>query len=69
MEQLQQRNQVMEALAGIDKEGPAISNATAIQSAFRRRRAMCALGVARVGATRVQSTFRGRRDRRCLRGT
>ena len=64
MEQMQKRTTVMEALAGIAMDGPAIGSATQIQCYWRRSLAVRSLRDARRSATLVQSIFCGRRDRK-----
>ena len=62
-----QRNQVLEAFAGIAKTGRVIDSATQIASSLRRRRAVVQLRNARAACVRLQAACRGLRARMHMR--
>ena len=62
-----QRNQVLEAFAGIAKTGHVIDSATRIASSLRRRRAVVQLQNARAACVCMQAACRGLRARELLR--
>ena len=64
---LEQRNQVLEACAGVTSDGPAVSNATKIQKSWRRFCAVRVLRHARTSAALIQGVFRGLHQRKVFR--